>query len=353
MQYAVDNMTRNLTGFKHGCVKMSKIVKLNHAPVVVDLFAGAGLFSYAFQKAGFQIAQAIEIDKIAAQTYAQNIGSHIQVVDICRIHPEGKCDVIIAGPPCQGFSTLGKRQPNDPRNNLSYEVAKWASILHPRIVVIENVVSFLKSEEWCRLKRKFNKIGYQVTSFALDAKDFGVAQRRTRSFTLAYLPDIKVRQPAANSPLVTVREAWDGLSIHPNGKNHHYAPSPSEIALKRMLTIPPGGDKRDVMRTAPDLAAPSWWNVATEVTDVWGRMNWNQPCNTLRTSLQNPSKGRYIHPEQHRVISLREAARLHSIPDSWSFHGTPTQIARQIGNSVPPLLGSAVAQMVFEAINQC
>jgi len=110
--------------------------------------------------------------------------------------------------------------------------------------------------------------------------------------------------------------------------------------------IPEGGDKRDIMRAAPELAPPSWWSFPGQLTDVWGRMEWDRPANTLRTCLQNASKGRYIHPEQERVISLREAARLHSIEDTWSFSGLPTQVARQIGNSVPPRLGRAVARCV-------
>ena len=117
--------------------------------------------------------------------------------------------------------------------------------------------------------------------------------------------------------------------------------------MARMRVIPPGGDKRDVMRAAPELAPPSWWKIRGEATDVWGRMLWDEPCNTLRTALLNASKGRYIHPEQDRVITLREAARLHSVRDDWRFAGTPYQVARQIGNGVPPALGRVVARAVM------
>lgn len=104
------------------------------------------------------------------------------------------------------------------------------------------------------------------------------------------------------------------------------------------------------MRSAPSLAPSSWWRVRCQATDVWGRMLWDEPANTLRTALQNPSKGRYIHPERHRVISLREAARLHSVPDSWTFVGTHYQVARQIGNGVPWQLGRAVARAVRRSL---
>jgi DNA (cytosine-5)-methyltransferase 1 len=323
---------------------------IDHRPTVVDLFAGAGLFGYAFRRVGFRLIRAVEVDPVAAATYARNLNSEIEVADIALVPPRGRCEVLIAGPPCQGFSTLGARKPNDPRNALSLYVASWAKVLKPKIVVIENVAAFLESEEWGRLVRRLRCTGYEVTPFTLDAFDYGVPQRRSRSFTIASRCGT-VEVPRCRRTTRTVRQAWEGLATEPNDVNCHYAPKPSDIALARMRVIPPGGDKRDVMQKAPHLAPPSWWKVSCEVTDAWGRMEWDSPCNTLRTALQNASKGRYIHPDQHRVITLREAARLHSIPDSWSFIGLPTQIARQIGNSVPPALGKAVARAVLHALN--
>ena len=149
---------------------------------------------------------------------------------------------------------------------------------------------------------------------------------------------------------MTVREAWSGLPDRPDGLNWHVARSPSALALARMKVIPPGGDKRDVLRKAPKLAPRSWWKIGGEATDVWGRMFWDKPCNTLRTALLNASKGRYIHPEQNRVITLREAARLQSVPDWWEFEGTPYQVARQIGNGVPLVLGRLVARAVMRVL---
>jgi DNA (cytosine-5)-methyltransferase 1 len=322
---------------------------INTCPTVIDLFAGAGLFSYAFKKSGFRIVNAIEIDPIAAQTYVQNIGNNIEIGDVSLLKPRGLCDVLIAGPPCQGFSTLGARITNDPRNSLCLEVVRWAKILQPSIIVIENVTAFLESKEWQCLNNKLSKLDYVVEVFVLDAFDYGVPQHRRRSFTIASRVGA-VKTPRERHGIRTVREAWEGLPKKPDGLNHHYAPKPSEIALARMRIIPPRGDKRDILKLAPRLAPPSWWKVSGEVTDAWGRMDWDTPCNTLRTALLNPSKGRYIHPQQHRVISLREAARLHSIPDSWIFAGLPTQIARQIGNSVPPELGRAVAREVLKVL---
>ncbi len=321
-------------------------MKLN-CPTCVDLFSGAGLFSSAFRQIGFAVKRAIELDPIAAATYARNVGNHIEIADVRKAIPNGRCDVLIAGPPCQGFSTLNRARVDDPRNRLSYQVLRWSRVLRPKVVVIENVPGFLESRQWRRIVTELGRDGFRVDSFVLDAFNYGCPQFRRRSFTIANFRGLEVVPPRPRRRIRSVREAWNGLTTTPNNENQHYAPAPSEVALARMRVIPPGGDKRDVMAKAPDLTPPSWWRLNCEVTDAWGRMEWDKPCNTLRTALQNASKGRYIHPDQHRVISLREAARLHSITDDWTFEGLPTQIARQIGNSVPPSLGRAVARTVL------
>lgn len=315
-------------------------------PKAIELFAGAGLFSYAFTKEGFEVVQAVELDSVACETYRLNLGDHIVQGDVRKVQPYGKCDVLIAGPPCQGFSTLNRNRGDDERNALSFEVAKWARKTSPAIVVVENVNVFPRSDAWGRMARSLRRQGYQIDTRILNARDFGVPQKRSRSFTVAFKTGEFRPKRLRIKSATTVREAFKDLPEKPNGVNHHSAPNPSELAAARMNHIPLGGDKRDIMQAAPDLCPPSWRAVETEATDVWGRMVWDEPSNTLRTCLQNPSKGRYIHPEQDRVISLREAARLHSIPDSWTFSGLPTHIARQIGNSVPPNLGRAVARAV-------
>jgi DNA (cytosine-5)-methyltransferase 1 len=322
---------------------MRKVVK---KLTVVDLFAGAGLLSSAFVTEGFRVTLAIEQNRVATETYRVNVGDHIVVGDIDRIKPSGECDVLVAGPPCQGFSTLGKRDKSDPRNRLSLLVAVWAQALSPKIVVVENVPTFLGSSYWARLKASLEALGYETFSSVLNAIEYGLPQIRRRCFAFASkigLPQIELSRRIVPK---TVRQAWQGLPAEPTGENGHVAPKPSPIALARMKVIPPGGDKRDVLRDAPHLAPKSWWKISCEATDVWGRMLWDEPCNTLRTALLNASKGRYIHPEQNRVISLREAARLQSIPDHWQFVGTPYQVARQIGNGVPPTLGRVVAKAV-------
>lgn len=321
-------------------------------PKIVDLFAGAGLFSYAFSREGFQIIRAIELDPIAARTYGRNVGDHVETGDVREATPSGRCDVIIAGPPCQGFSTLGRRRPNDPRNALSLEVLRWSAVMKPIIVVIENVSAFLDSEAWAVVAQGLERQGYTVSAQVVNALDTGVAQDRKRSFTFASRVGTPFVQPLAGQSNRTVRDALLGLPLEPDGRNHHSAPKPSGIALARMRHIPPGGDRRDVLRDAPHLAPRSWRTLGSDATGVWGRLSWDRPSSTLRTCLQNASKGRHIHPEQNRVISLREAARIHSIPDWWTFEGQAIHIARQIGNSVPPLLGRAVARAVMDRLRR-
>jgi DNA (cytosine-5)-methyltransferase 1 len=326
-----------------------RATRLTTKPVVHDLFAGAGLFSGALAAEGFHIACAIELNGTAAETYAANVGDHLLVGDVRSFVPEGRCDVLIAGPPCQGFSTLGHRDSNDPRNRLSLEIVRWAEVTLPQIIVVENVAAFAKSPHHGELVRRLERLNYETTTLILNAVDFGVAQLRERSFTFASLGALPFVRPTP-SQRRTVAEALSGLSVNPDGKNNHYSPEPRGMALERIKVIPPGGDKRDVMRLRPDLVPPSWVPLGSNVTDAWGRMEWDHPATTLRTCFNNPSKGRYLHPLQDRVISLREGARIHSIADTFSFAGWPIDIAMQIGNSVPPNLGRAIARAVMREL---
>ncbi|MDG3006623.1 DNA cytosine methyltransferase [Paludisphaera mucosa] len=324
--------------------------KLAGRPTAVELFAGAGLLSSAFAAEGFRFSLAVEQNVIAAETYKRNLGPHIRVGDVQEIEAVGACDVLVAGPPCQGFSTLGKRHAHDPRNKLSLEIGRWAKALSPKIVVVENVPKFLESIYWSELRNYLEGLGYDVETHVLNAADYGLPQIRRRCFAFASRIGLPTIPSAGGFRPSTVRQAWEGLPSEPTGRDGHVAPCPSPIALARMKVIPPGGDKRDVLNRAPHLAPKSWWTTRVQATDVWGRMHWDEPSNTLRTALLNASKGRYIHPEQDRVMTLREAARLQTIPDDWTFVGTPYQVARQIGNGVPPKLGRIVARSVRETL---
>ncbi|WP_394270434.1 DNA cytosine methyltransferase [Qipengyuania sp.] len=315
----------------------------------VDLFSGAGLFSGGFVQQGFRPVLAIDLCKDAIASYERNVapvGRYGSVADLERL-PD--CEVLIAGPPCQGFSTLGRRDPLDARNALAFEVVRLAATNPPNVVVIENVPPFLRSTAWARIKGALEELDYFVVAWELDAADYGTPQYRKRSFTIAS----RVGIPEGPEPTLGTISAKTALSrpIDPDDPMHRW-PLPSDLAAARMSRIPSGGDKRDLMRSAPDLCPPSWKSVGCQATDVWGRIDADKPANTLRCAFQNPSKGRYIHPMANRVISLREGARLQGVPDDWQFVGRNYPVARQIGNGVPIPLAGAVAGSIRTLLTQ-
>lgn len=321
------------------------------APRVVELFAGAGLFGCAFQKEGFDLRAAYERDPVAASTYARNLGDHVEVCDLATKQPEGRADILIAGPPCQGFSSLGKRDPDDPRNHLALIVPDWAFATGAQVVVVENVALFLKSPIWERLRKRFEKAGYETFSWVLDAAEFGAPQRRMRSFTVFS----KVGAPPLDKfrceESQTVRQAFEGLPEFPCREMQHFTLPRTEFALRRIRLVPEGGDIRDVAKAARHLVPPSWFRTKGKIIDIWGRMQWDDVSPTIRTGFLNPSRGRFLHPEEHRPISFREGARLQMVPDDFMFNGTAEQMARQIGNGVSLGVGRAMARAVAELVN--
>ena len=311
----------------------------------IELFSGAGLMGGAFSEFGFTPIFAADNDAKSVASYNNNIADVAKVWDVNRVRNDLRCELIIAGPPCQGFSSLGSRDKHDFRNKLSYLVGKWAINTNASIIVIENVPQFINSVHWDRLRDEMEQHGFEATTWTLDAYDYGTPQRRLRSFSILSKIGIPSK-PRKSRKRVTVRDAFSGLSLRPSQKGMDFAPIPSDIALQRFKIIPPGGDKRYIMEIAPELCPDSWFEIPGQATDVWGRMHFDEPSNTIRCSFLNASKGRYIHPTENRVISLREGARLQGVPDEWRFYGESYPIARQIGNGVPLPLGRAVAKSI-------
>jgi DNA (cytosine-5)-methyltransferase 1 len=310
---------------------------------VVDIFSGAGMLSAGFSRVGFRPTYAIDLDARAVASYNQNVAP-VAIAGDATVPVAVRADVLLAGPPCQGFSTLGRRDKRDARNALSATIADWAAATHASVVVVENVPPFLESAHWKRLRAGLEDIGYEIGVWTLDAHRYGSGQRRTRSFTIASrigLPNAPEAKPGS----VVLRDVLRRIRTR---DRMHVWPQHSPLTLRRLKRIPNGGDKRDLMRVAPSLCPPSWFRIGPQATDVWGRMRWDRPANTIRCEFQNPSKGRYIHPDDDRVLSLREGARLQGVPDGWDFVGGPVSIARQIGNGVPLELGSAVAARIAE-----
>ncbi len=316
-------------------------------PTFADMFSGAGLFSSAAVSAGMRPVLAIDLAAEAIATYNLNVapvgvvGSVLDDISVPRV------DVLIAGPPCQGFSTLGRQDPLDARNQLGLAIPDWAQMSCASVVVIENVPPFLRSAHWREVRDRLVKLGYSVDAWELEAADFGTPQYRRRSFTVASKVG-PVAQPEAWPVRIPASTALR-LPIETGDAMHRW-PEPKGIAASRIALVPACGDKRDIMKVAPDLCPPSWAKVGCQATDVWGRIDPREPANTIRCTFQNPSKGRYLHPSENRTLSLREGARLQGVPDHWHFVGKPYPIARQIGNGVPLPLGVAVMRSVADAL---
>lgn len=342
----------------------------------VDLFAGAGGLSLGFHLAdrGFAPVFAVEHDPAAAATFERNFGCEVFDGDIEYGPRYPEADIIIGGPPCQGFSPLGRDRDDESRAQLN---GLWKHYLHavhtvqPRAFVIENVPEFQRSPQFTELLKLLaddtDLSAYKVAYGVVNAADYGVPQSRRRGILVAIRdhssslpwPPPPTHGPESRSgrPYMTVKEAIGDLPARTRGtdpvifgetQHLHFGRRPLATSMERYRAIPPGGNRFDLMRNRPDLTPACWLNKRTGTTDVMGRLWWDRPSATIRTEFFKPEKGRYLHPTAHRVISHREAARLQSFPDWYVFEGTKIQIARQIGNAVPPLLGKAIADYVFE-----
>lgn len=345
----------------------------------IDLFAGAGGLTLGFSMAGkqpqessFEPVFAVEHDHAAARTFKRNFDTHVFDGDIeffdVREYP--KADIIIGGPPCQGFSPLGRDRDDQSRaklNGLWEHYLAAVTRVKPRAFVIENVREFQKSAQFNELLHRMNKdpflsrFGYNYG--VLNASDYGVPQNRNRGIFVAVLdtdvpwpPPVTHGEAADLTKKTTVADAITDVPPVPTTdqplvgsdgvQDLHIRRNPTAKSLTRYRTIPPGGNRFDLMRERPDITPNCWLNKPTGTTDVMGRMWWDRPSPTIRTEFYKPEKGRYLHPVLDRPITHREAARIQTFPDDFVFEGTKIEVARQIGNAVPPVLGYAIARFV-------
>lgn len=327
---------------------------------LMDLFAGAGGFTQGFVQAGFVPIFAVENDEDAAATYNTNFGSHCLTDDINDIKRFPSVDVIIGGPPCQGFSNLGSHIPDDPRNQLWRHFVRAVEQAHPLVFVVENVPPLLRSEEGQELIRETQALGYQVNAKILNAADYGVPQTRKRTIIIGTRvghltfpqathvhPKKRDLTTAHLSDWTTVRQAIGDLPLEPTGYMLHIGRNPTPKSFERYKHIPPGGNRWNL----PRALMPDCWKRKTKGgTDLFGRLKWDEPCVTIRTEFFKPEKGRYLHPEAHRPITHREAARIQGFPDEFVFRGSKIEIAKQIGNAVPVKLAYTIAQAVKHMI---
>lgn len=330
----------------------------------IDLFSGCGGLSRGLADAGYRVLAAVEIDRKACETYRANHRDvSLLVGDIrevsatklmrCAGLRKGELDLLAGCPPCQGFSTLrsrnGKTAAADPRNDLIDEFARLALALRPKMIMMENVPALARYEKFIDFVERLSADGYQVTSKVLDVSDFGVPQRRKRLILSAS----RVGQPRLASEAasrMTVREAIGGLP--PAGKSgdalHDMPTKHRSMRVQAIIeAIPKDGGSR---HSLPDPMKLGCHRRTSGFNDVYGRMKWEDVSPTITSGCSNPSKGRFIHPQEDRPITLREAAILQSFPADYRFvvsHGKEA-IALMIGNALPPKFiaahGLAMAQ---------
>lgn len=323
-------------------------------PAAIDLFAGCGGFSVGLAKAGFQNLLAVEWDASCCDTFRANISPRILQCAIQEVETFLPCDLVVGGPPCQGFSNLGERVPNDPRRQLWRHFLRAVRDARPLIFVMENVPPLLKSAEFQAICDEAGDLGYRVEGRVLNAAYYGVPQQRKRAFVVGsrvghpVFPKPTNRKPGKDPtfdtqglpPWLTVRDAIGDLPEEPTGENWHIGRNPTPKSIRRYRCIPPGGNRWDLPL---DLMPECWKRKTKGGTDLFGRLWWDRPSVTIRTEFYKPEKGRYLHPEQDRPITHREAARLQGFDDDFLFLGKKISVGIQIGNAVPPPLAHQIA----------
>lgn len=359
---------------------------------VIDLFCGAGGLSAGLQQAGFQVLAGNDFDKAAGRTFAAThpdavfLGGSIRDLspdDFLRAAgiKKGELDCLVGGPPCQGYSVYNhKRGMDDERSHLFREYLRIVEGLMPRYLVMENVTGIMSAgegEAFQGVLKGIRDLGYEVEARILRAEDYGIPQERRRVVFLANRVGAPIFWPEKTHgegmlPFTSIRDALGDLPPLLNGEDNgvtgygtpaksdyqkllrrganavynHSASRLGAINVERMAHIPPGGSWRDI----PFELLPAGMKRAkrSDHTKRYGRLHWDRMSGTILTKC-DVHWGAYIHPEQDRSITVREAARIQSFPDSFHFHGSRTEQYVQVGNAVPPLLGKRIGEAVLQS----
>lgn len=327
--------------------------------------------SLGFREQGIEPVLALDNDAAAIETHKLNFDGEAHCADIERWLKTAEvpqADVVIGGPPCQGFSLLNKKRDGDSRRALWEPYLEIAHRANARIFVMENVAELNRSPELVEICAKAEDYGFQTKSVVVNAADYGVPQTRKRTIVIGWgdapEPDFPPRpthgdpSKKLNLPAWRTVESAIGDLPKPIGTeigvgspiDLHFGRNPTTKSLARYKAVPPGGNRFSLHRNAPELTPDCWVRKTSGGTDLFGRLWWDRPSVTIRTEFFKPEKGRYLHPVQDRPITHREAARLMGFPDDFRFYGTKTEVARQIGNAVPPPLASALARMVVRML---
>lgn len=346
----------------------------NHPSLtIIDIFCGCGGSSYGFKLAGFDIKAAIDKNRLATETYKLNFpDSSVLMQEIVPTEAEsvahdlltaadlevGECTVLLACPPCQGFCRLSRDGVNDPRNKLVLALSKIVAVIKPEFCVIENVPGLAIGSGNAIFHEALEELkfaGYSNLAWEiLNAADYGVPQRRRRLLLIASrLGAVSIPEPF-DYRRKTVRETIAQLPAIAAGSvdttdSLHRSPSASPKVLDRIRSIPKDGGSR---KSLPPTLQLECHKKYSGFCDVYGRMKWDEPSPTITTGCINVTKGRFIHPEQDRAISVREAALLQTFPPDFKFCGTPWQVARQIGEAVPVEFALMVAEHIINLRKQ-
>ncbi|NUN85520.1 MULTISPECIES: DNA cytosine methyltransferase [Lachnospiraceae] len=350
----------------------------------IDLFCGAGGLSTGLKKSGFRLCLGVDIDEKALKTYKCNLKrTKVLKEDIKKVTGERITELtginrrdnfLLAGcPPCQGFSSLGKRDANDEKNELVYEYIRIINELEPSFILMENVpgMSTGVGKEIFKNVVKELEENYHVEYATLNAADFGVPQIRKRLVLHGIRNDVyanlgldkekqKILPKSTHSKekkkgyrkWVTVRKAIFDLPILGAGESYddgiiknHKARSLSETNIERLQEIRLHGGNREMISEELQLECHKKENVS--YTDTYGIIDPDKPAPTITSGCTIISKGRYCHPTQNRGLSIREAARLQSFDDKFEFQGNMGEMSLQIGNAVPPKLAQASGKVII------
>lgn len=378
----------------------------------VDLFSGAGGISLGIEAAGFKVEFANDFHPAAGATYRRNFpatpfsGASIRGITGAKILRQtglkaGELDLLIGGPPCQGFSIIGSRVVHDERNDLFQDFFRIARHLRPRAIVIENVPGLATLARGAFLEAilsAFDRAGYNVSFAELLAAQYGVPQMRWRMVFIGFRKDLGVpsgmgfpKPTHGSSPIgalvpnrtllaselagfLTTRDAIEDLppleaggrverySKRPSLRYqrvmregagavlfNHYAPKLSLVNLERIAALQPGEDWRSLPRHL--LPASMLRAKRKDHTRRYRRMSWDGVPRSIITRFRDPKSGEYSHPTQTRTISIREAARIQSFPDRFVFEGDLSDQYMQVGNAVPPLLAAAIGSEIVAVLD--
>jgi DNA (cytosine-5)-methyltransferase 1 len=344
------------------------MAKRSKKPIALDLFCGSGAVSLGLKQAGFEVVGAVDFDAGACRTYQAN---HPEVrllqKDIRQIDPNEfsdliprKLDLLVVCAPCQPFSSQNRhKSKDDSRNNLVEESKKFIERFRPSLVFLENVPGLASTDifdgftAWLR-----DKAGYDVAKpMRVDAAELGVPQRRTRMILVAAKGvSLSEATNIARTGRKSVEDTIKNLPVPPIGRPLagtadalHYARRHSPLNIERLRNIPIDGGGRESLPYHLQLDCHRN-KKKSSFSDTYGRMSWSDVAPTLTTGCTDITRGRFAHPVQNRAITLREAARLQSFPDSYIFEGNAGQIATQIGNAVPPEMMRTIAQSLKAAL---